>query len=413
VKTLSGKYITINPQASTIESVALIAPYDRPAKNGVLHEISGVISGKYNTWDYITNTNPGLKQAQFILSLNRNVFDINNSVSIRVNANGQTVYDSAWISYNSYFANVAAINDESAVFTYVLLTDNAFNSGFTALRPYSIFNTLGKPSSDSLTSLNVCSDLAFNGKYTSQNLPDTLISTTGVKVHINTAYIKSITETSNGSVILLDIFPVNLPDKIKPIIIQGEDTTGRSFSTTSDFRNVVKRPNAVASGGFDMIYNLGVTGTTAKPPSAFWAQFTANKIYSTTYKIYWVATNYTYDAKNAITSLSNTVDTVITYFNQSLAIYKYKPGSKDLPFVTLPQTLVSGQPTLTPIQTTSGYVETYLGNWLPSQKYDAVSLRVTGVVIKATTVPATTPASTTPFPTAVSVDYIKMVPVIQ
>ena len=310
-----------------------------------------------------------------------------------MDSKGNTIYDTVWVNSSPYLKNIANLDDENEIFTYILLTNNAFEQAFNAYRPYSKMPIAQQW--DSLTAYNVCSDLAIKGKYNLNNLPDTLISTNGIKVNIDKQSIIKTADLSNGAVIMLDKYPVQLKNKVKPIILEGENPVGRSFTPKKDttFRSVVKRYDPMASGGYDLIYNFS-------SGSAFWVQFTANNIFSAKYKFYWVAPNYIYNLKNKITGTPNAVvDTVINYFNQVLSVNPYNSNTA---LFTFGQAL-----------TTANYTETYIGEYTFAAFANAVSLRVSGVTIKALPSPPTTATASPSFATAVSVDYIKMVPVIQ
>ncbi len=375
VKTLNGKYIDILRRGQTIGGASLVEPYDNPCRNGVLHVISGVITYKPTIRDLLKASDPNLEQPFFISTFDKIVFDEPNSKKIGVNSQGFTVYDSVWVGTNQYLTNIARLDDESQQFTYILLTNKAFDQGFKMYKPFAQMPLA--LSSDSLAAYYVCADLAFKGRYTLQNLPDTLISTLGTKVHIPASYITSVTEASNGIVLTLDTFPVKLTAEVKPIIIEGENSDGRKFSGSTSFTYIAQRYNALASGGYDLAYNPGGS-------KAINVQFTANKAFSTKYKFYWVASNYTFGTSGF--SYSS--------FMQSLSVSKYNASTSLISFA---QTT-----------TTAGYTETYLGEFTFTEFNNRVSLKITGSTISV----PTTPTATT-LATPVSVDYIKMVPVTQ
>ncbi len=388
IQTLNGKHITIYKNSLTVEGSNLITPYDRPCRNGVLHVIDKYIEFKPTIHDYLLSQDQNLEQIYFLETLDKQVIDIDKSTRIGVDSKGNTIYDTVWTNSSPYLKNIAQLDDESQQYTFILLTNKAFDQGFSALRPYTQMPLAYQW--DSLTAYNVCADLAIKGRLAINNLSGTYLSTTGIPVNIDVNNILKTVEVSNGTVIVLDAFPVLLADKMKPIIVEGENAV--KFSGSTDFRNLIKRSNASSSGGYDLIYNLG-------SGSALWMQLTANNVFSAKYKFYWVAPNYTYDASNSITTATNKVDTVVRFFNQKLSVNNYNSSTA---LITFPQVL-----------TTSDYTETLLGEYTFSKFSSAISLRVTGVTIKALTKPATTPATTTTFGTPVSVDYIKMVPVIQ
>lgn len=393
IEMLSGKYITIYKNGQTIENANLIAPYDRPCRNGVLHLIDNLMNIKPTIREYFLTEYANLEQVFFLKTLDKNVIDMTRSTRIGVNAEGNTTYDTVWVNSSPYLTNIANLDDENEVFTYILLTNNAFEQGFNAYRPYTKMQ-LGQQA-DSLAAYYTCADLAIRGKYTPANLPDTLLSTNGIKVNIDKQYIISTVDASNGTVILLDKYPVLLKNKIQPIIVEGENPIGRTPAASATVNvNLTQRYNPMASGGYDIVYNK-TSG------SALTVQLTVNNVLATKYRFYWVAANYTYQANNKILNSStfNKVDTTITNFNQSLSIYS---NNGQTYLFTFPQVL-----------TTPGYTEVLLGEYTFIRFSNTISLKVTGATVSALTYPAPDPATTTTFATPVSLDYIKMVPVIQ
>jgi uncharacterized surface protein with fasciclin (FAS1) repeats len=367
VKMLSGKYITIYKQGLTVEGANLISPYDRLCRNGVLHVIDNVIVPKSNIYTVINNY-PSYLQVALIDSCNKTIFDVNNSIRTGVNKVGKSVYDSVWITVNHYFTQVADLSDESAVQTYILLSNKAYNEGLALIKPYVVYTATTRP--DTLAAFNMISDLAFNGKYDPKSLPDTLTSTSGVKVHIDSKDVLGSVETSNGMVIILDAYPVKIVDKIKTIIIEGENSVGRKLSSndTTTLNHFAKRSDSRASGGYDFIYNPSSTKQT-------YIQYPVSGIYSVKYNFYWVAAN--------ITGLTTTP--VNTYFNQTLSFNSYNSSTAIVAFG--------------PVAVTPDYNSASLGQFTFPTFIKSASIRVLSDAVN--------------IPNPIIVDYIKMVPVIQ
>ncbi|MBN2518901.1 MAG: fasciclin domain-containing protein [Bacteroidales bacterium] len=356
IKMMNGKYAEIDPVNSTIEKANIIESSEIICKNGVLRTINKAYIPKLNTWEYFMNGTSGEKQRKFIEKLYTYIFDEANSEIIGVDEQtGFTIYDSILIWKNSYLVDIADLESEEDLFTYIVLSDNAFDEGFSEYNGY--FKPKDSTLTDSLTAYNVCSDLAFNNKYSYNDLPIALVSTTGITVDIYDTEVDSFVETSNGIIYFMSTFPIHVTKKFSPLIIQGEEPEIAS-SNLWIVRNISE-----ALGGYDLYYDHQASGS--------WVQYSLSIPYPAKYSFYWVAVT----------------DASITY-KQNLALYNYNPGEKEDPVVSFPF-----------VSTTKVYAtEIILGEYTFTEEKN-ISLRIFS-------------EDNNP-PPPISLDYIKIVPVNQ
>ncbi len=230
------------------------------AANGVYHIIDKFIPSIGNCWDFLNNSSnyPLCKTA--FTSLNYNYFDSTKATQIATDpTTGNPIWDStnAVVLRNSFLDKVSDISDESNEYTLFILNDAGFNSEFFKLSPW--FETGNSDSTKSLTSFYLIKDLVVKGSYTPDQLPDTLISTQGVKFPLDKSRILASHKTSNGYVYVLNKLDFNLADKFPPIIIQGEKPT--AFATTdrgaNTFYRVRNNPNTGVAFKDILMQNYG------------------------------------------------------------------------------------------------------------------------------------------------------------
>src|SRR5690606_27824996 len=114
------------------------------------------------------------------------------------------------------------LRDESKNFTLFVLQDEAWQSEVNKFKPYA--NVSGN--ADSTTKVAgwiVVKDLAVEALYKSASeIPDTVVSRSGVKVGIDKSAIVSTIKTSNGVVYVMNRLEVPLHNKFRDIIIEAE-----------------------------------------------------------------------------------------------------------------------------------------------------------------------------------------------
>jgi hypothetical protein len=281
VKTLNGKFINVS--GTGVED-ASISKANQVAGNGVLHVINKMIVPKPNVWEYVNSTS--YKQKDYMLSLNYQAIDSSKAEVIGVDANtGKPILKpgTGLVQKNHLFEKAGNLENEEKLYTFILLTDAALEAERTKLKPY----TKGKTadSTEMLASLQVMKDFVFEGVYTLQQMPDTLVSAEGVKVGFDKSAVKQTITTSNGIVYVMDKAAVRLQDKVMTIRREGEQPNGFSQNDKGSFIHYRFRKNPNTDELFNDLYIFN-----HKIP-LFHVKYTIKNVYSGKYKIYWVAPN--------------------------------------------------------------------------------------------------------------------------
>jgi uncharacterized surface protein with fasciclin (FAS1) repeats len=280
---LSNKALKITKNSLSVNGATIVTP-DLVCTNGVLQVINKSFPLLPNIWEYFSGSSLAPKFGKFLLNYNYLYYDFANSKVVGVNAAGQNVYDTVKLVKNKYLTSVNDLTDETVQYTFFMLTDNAYDNLSSRYRNYYLKSTVS--ATDSVTNWATCQDMVVSGKYTT--LPDTLISTTNVKIPIDKSSIKGSFEASNGVVYVLDNCPVRLKDKIKPVIVEGESpdrfyTSIAAFNVQTVNTAVI---NAMASGNA----YLKISGHNTNTPN-LGVGYNTNLASSVQYNISWVCPN--------------------------------------------------------------------------------------------------------------------------
>lgn len=375
IRTLNGKNILFT---KTKFEEANIIVADRYAGNGVLHIIDMAITPKLNAWEYLNNSVTSL-QKSFLESQNYIYRDLTKAEITGIDPKtGNPIYKegTGYFSRNYFLQGISDISNEDGKYTFVILTDEAFLAEKAKLSIYFTVNDpLATPErnafvTDSITSWTIVKDLVLKGDFTIDNLPDTLTSYDSLKVHLDVSAIVETHKVSNGVVYVMNRIDYKTSDKIKPVIIEGENyvpysgvTPAVSYRNTSGTRSTITRRNPYTNANFREIYFSGHS------TSAYWIHYlpTVNAV---TYKVYWVAVRD-----------FNTTGT-ITYFTQRVTF-----GTPTL--IALPYKQVE----------ILDYSEVYLGDYTVTS-YGELDTFLVGFTSTNNTL------------NSLVLDYIKMVPVI-
>ncbi|QJD95247.1 fasciclin domain-containing protein [Mucilaginibacter robiniae] len=288
IHTLIGKNVTFT--ASKVED-ANIVKANQYVRNGVLHIIDKGLIPKQSIWEFINGlTSIGLKQKAYLQSQNYTVVDTSQATITGVDpVTGKPVLKpgTGVISKNHYFDNVADLSNEDKLYTYIVLTDNAYDTERSKVTKY--FATSTADSTYNLSSFNVLKDLTFNNALTTAQLTDTVLSVNNVKVPVNKSNIVQTYNASNGIVYVMNNVPFRVQDKITPIYIQGENPS--YFSRTDKAGDIfyrIKKDNKGVTFNDIYIFGGGANGTL---PAQFYAAYLPKNLYSCQYKVYWRAIN--------------------------------------------------------------------------------------------------------------------------
>lgn len=367
---------------------ANITDADIYVKNGVLHVIDKAVAPLPSVWEYLDSTKAQYAQNAFIAALSYQKQDPSRAQVDSINpVTGEIVYKpgTGMVTVNSFIDKVYDLANEDSLYTYIILTNDAYNTEKGRQAPF--FKSDFSAITDSNSAWNVVKDLAIKGLYTPDNLPDTLWSKFNVRVPSKKATIVESHKVSNGMVYVLNASASLMKDKIQPSIVQGEtpyafklDVTAKTFYRL--------RQNELTGQPFTDIY-------LQQPGTSFWVQYLANDVYTTKYKVYWVSlSDYTYRTNNDDYPYGTQ-----SPFQQRLAMDS-ATNATTFPYVTV-----------NPMD----YTETLIGEYTKG-KYDFPVHRLeTGSGSVKMLTPATlqmflTSATTTP--NYLSLDYIKFVPVL-
>ena len=262
IKMLNGKTNTFdgNSFQSSNASVNLTTK-DILAKNGVMHKVNGILEPKENIWEIIQQESSNATNSYIL-----NMLDINPITNV---------------STNFFQTEIVDLSNEDSIYTYIMLTDAAFENFKEELKVY-YKDTLPEGEILKAYTLGVAKDLALKGAQYDE-LPSMLLSVDSVEVYFDQANVVEQINASNGVIYVMDKFDFKLSDKIPNIIIEGED-----FDEVSGSRDRVSiRPRSWASGGRDVIVRGHGT-------ASFHLTYHVPNANSVKYNVYWRAVNDDY-----------------------------------------------------------------------------------------------------------------------
>jgi uncharacterized surface protein with fasciclin (FAS1) repeats len=282
---LNGKY---NAFVGTTFDSATISTANLYAANGVYHVIDKFVPRVDNIWEFVNNSTAYPLFKLSVTALNYTFFDSTKATQIGADAaTGAPIWDStnAKFERNSFLDRVQNIADETKEYTLFVLSDNAFTTEYNKLSPWFKTATNNADSTKNLASYHLIKDLAVKGAYSAAQLPDTLLSTFGVKVPIDKSKIVASYKTSNGFVHVMSEVNFTLTNKFPPIIIEGETPT--SFATTDRGANTFYRIRVNPNNGVTfkdiLMQNYGFAN--------YFIHYRLRSIPSMRYNAVWVAVN--------------------------------------------------------------------------------------------------------------------------
>jgi len=392
VRTLGGKRITFT--STGVEDATITTP-NRYVANGVLHIINKALPPKMNIYEFIKNlTGTGQLVRTYILGQDTSYTDTTKATVSGIDkTTGKPILvaGTGLVSMNKYAARVANIQSEDSLYTFFVLTDNAYNNERNKISKY--FKTVSgsvDTTMNMLAALNVLKDVAVKGVVLPANLPASLKSVNGVPVPIDKSTILQTYQASNGIVYVIDKMDFAVSDKITPIIIQGEAPT--FFARTDRRSNYAYRvkndPNGIT------YHDLMVSGSGL--PAAYYAGYRLSNLYTCQYKVIWRAINDFYTTNTNISQ------------RLGFSMIRNTVGRDGfLPLVQFPYTNVTplnyNEVTLTgatnPNPTAGGTISVVSGT-LSVDKYSSVDMFLQGA--NSTTVNAN----------IFTADYIKLIPIL-
>ncbi len=266
---------------------ANIIQADVYVRNGVIQTIDKAVPPLQNIWEFIQSNKATYTQNNYVSTLNYESQDPNLAVLDSINPiTGQPVYkpNTGIVKINTFLSKVYDVSNEDSLYTYILLNNAAFKTETDKQLPY--FKSPDNTLTISNASWNIVKDLSIKGRYASTQLPLQLTSKFNVRIPLSSALVVETIKVSNGIVYVVNANNTSMAEKIPEVVVQGE--TPVAFSSNSDSR-IAKtfyrsRFNSLTGLPFTDIYlNNGSSGTNS------YIDYTTNNIYTTTYKVYWVA----------------------------------------------------------------------------------------------------------------------------
>lgn len=283
IRLLNDKYVSFTKglvgEAPVVNANAYVA-------NGVLHTIDKYAEVLPNLWSYVNSTKADYVQNKVLSGLTYLSFNPSKAIVDSISATtGQPVYrkGSGFEQKNQFSDLVFDLNDETKQYTYFILTDAAFSTEITKLTPY--FKTSTTDSTYNASAWNVIKDVAVEGYYTLDKLPDVLQSKFGVSIPIVKSGIVKTIKLSNGVAYVISKIDFKPQDKLQPIVIQGE-TYNEQLQTIGSRTIVVRdKYNPLTKQNFK---DLSII---AHAVTNFWVKYRVPQVPAAKYKVYWVALN--------------------------------------------------------------------------------------------------------------------------
>lgn len=402
-KMASGKYLEINTKNSTIDGVELLGTQDNVATNGVLHMIKASLNVKKNIWDYLKESTYGKKQIDYILSQNKEVFNPDIATKTGVDpTTGAAIYDtlSGMETVNAFLSYVVDIKNEDEKYTFFILTDEAIKAELQRFRKY--YQKTTDEKTDSLTMWHIIKDLSVSGAYAYDELDNDIYSIENVNLPINKSAVIDTYDASNGKVYVLNSLTVAATERIKPIIIEGEcpypDTLNifnqRIFRQVGWNDHVFTRSRPYASGGFDMYY--------MHDRNPGFVYYIVDEINTVKYQMYWVAVHEELDEEGIPKeepAYTQSLRQVFWKYNEDEDDYElvngeYDSGKISPTYISNPIEKDLGILTVDTLKHTESFPTSNQGTFFSD---NCIRLQVIGSGKE----------------TPISLDYIKMVPIIE
>ncbi|WP_372755669.1 fasciclin domain-containing protein [Mariniflexile sp.] len=261
VKMFNDKYIEfINTSGTSTFGGINLATKDILTSNGILHTLNEVLEVSPNIWGYLNNNAseyPSLMN--FLTTFNETVFDEANSVKIGTNSLGQSVYDSIFVSSNSYFKTIGDLSSEERRYSFIGLTEPAYTGVYNTFKDYYKY-----PVADSIkanTDKAIFSNLNFQAIDLDEFDGSPVTTTTGNMVMLDPSTITENVALSNGNVFVVNQLNYDPKNVIyKDVIYEIENSERRTIGNATAL-TIQKKYNRTSSGQFYNVVNLNQNPT--------------------------------------------------------------------------------------------------------------------------------------------------------
>ncbi len=238
--------------------------------NGTVHCINSHIPYLSNIWEFIGKSSGLDSLWKFLNSQSTYEFDVNASVEIGTNANGQSVYDSVITFTNPVLNKIGMLHMEDSSYFAILPDNSAWIKAYNRIKTgYKTFGPGGDKVQHLNTQLAIVNNLVFKSTDTDPTTADTLVTTTGsvIKQPAN-LFTNAISFTlSNGKVWKTDSLRFKASETWqKPVIIEAENS---DYGRRSEFANIYVRSslgskfnNSVSDNKFLVVEPATASNTT-------------------------------------------------------------------------------------------------------------------------------------------------------
>ena len=283
IMTTAGKYLDLKrtgeSQFFVSGSRVNMDHVDNYCQNGVIHEIDRLLIPSPNVYEYIMSLDSDYSILQsFLSSMDRRFIDYENSQRIGVDDEGNTIYDTVWTEENYFLDKIAGLNNEDGAYTAFLPSNNHVLSALDDVSEF--FGNIEELDEDSYNQLLF---ITFTGSftrniYTSENLPDTILSVTGKTIDGSMlSFSQADMKVSNGMIHMLAEMTIPTDYFLMPIVIECDRKENRKVSNT--IYPIEQMSDSRASGGSYVFYGCNFVGD--------YIEFTVQMVLKTTYWFVW------------------------------------------------------------------------------------------------------------------------------
>ena len=284
LKMINGKNLMLDELTVDVEKSDILC------SNGILHVVDKVLAPIMSIDEFLqTFPKETYEQIDSLYAKTTKVMDMEKSIQKGVNAIGNPIYDTVWVTRN-YFFEEMPVNNEDSAFTFVVLEDDNFKSIRAKYAKY--MKQATDELTDSLATDALIRDLVFRkGEQTSVG---------GTEIDFTNAEVIKEYHASNGLVRVMKGVNVRMADKLKTIYVEGEDYLSALATNAVYIRN-----RAWARGGKDVMVssqnfqidpiNLGKKywfyyeyANTPNKSNNFYLKYNV-LLNSTVYDVYWVS----------------------------------------------------------------------------------------------------------------------------
>ena len=282
VKMFNEKYVpnSINDGTIYFDDVEVVDG-DLLANNGILHKIGEVVDVKSNIWNYLNESGEFPILVDYMSQFESIVFDPTVSTIIGQNTLGKNVYDSVFVTNNSFFDIIGDLNSEEERYTLVTLTDEVYTTAYDLYKEY--FQHPNEAVVVSAVNTTLFDNLNCN-EFGDDQLDKWIPNTIGNSIVVNAASVDENVKLSNGNMLIVNNFDTHPEELIyKPIRFEVENSDKRTIGNPSVL-TIKKRYDLTASGLFDNRISLQESPNEGETNNYFEIEF--SNVLSADYDVY-------------------------------------------------------------------------------------------------------------------------------